>query len=132
MLKPLPIGEQTFRKLIEGGYLYVDKTRLIYEMIRYPSGVYFLSRPRRFGKSLLISTLEEIFLGNKALFQGLWLYTSDYAWEAVNWKLIFRPISTVLPSAKGSSAVTAAASRACVAAGWGRWMMPETRSKRTS
>lgn len=82
MLKPLPIGEQTFRKLIEGGYLYVDKTRLIYEMIRYPSGVYFLSRPRRFGKSLLISTLEEIFLGNKELFQGLWLYTSDYQWES--------------------------------------------------
>ncbi|MCE7984277.1 MAG: AAA family ATPase [Caldilinea sp. CFX5] len=82
MPKPLPIGEQTFRKLIENGYLYVDKTPLIYEMIRYPSGVYFLSRPRRFGKSLLISTLEEIFLGNKELFQGLWLYTSDYQWES--------------------------------------------------
>lgn len=82
MLKPLPIGEQTFRKLIEGGYLYVDKTRLIYEMIRYPSGVYFLSRPRRFGKSLLISTLEELFLGHKELFQGLWLYTSEYQWES--------------------------------------------------
>jgi len=82
MLQPLPIGEQTFRKVSEGGYLYVDKTRYIYELIRYPSGVYFLARPRRFGKSLLISTLEEIFLGNKELFRGLWLYDSNYLWTA--------------------------------------------------
>jgi len=82
MLKPLPIGIQTFRKIVEGGYLYVDKTPLIYNLIRNASGVYFLSRPRRFGKSLLISTLEEIFLGNKELFQGLWLYGSDYIWQA--------------------------------------------------
>ena len=82
MLQPLPIGEQTFRKVSEGGYLYVDKTRYIYELIRYPSGVYFLARPRRFGKSLLISTLEEIFLGNKELFRGLWLYASDYEWTS--------------------------------------------------
>lgn len=82
MLKPLPIGIQTFRKIVEGGYLYVDKTPLIYDLIRNPSGVYFLSRPRRFGKSLLISTLEEIFLGNKELFQGLWLYESEYTWPA--------------------------------------------------
>ena len=73
MLKLLPIGIQSFRKLIEGGYLYVDKTRWIYELIRNPSGVYFLARPRRFGKSLLISTLEEIFRGNRPLFRGLWL-----------------------------------------------------------
>jgi hypothetical protein len=82
MRKPLPIGIQTFRKLIEGGYLYIDKTPLIYKLIHTPSGVYFLSRPRRFGKSLLISTLEEIFLGNKELFQGLWLFDSDYSWQA--------------------------------------------------
>ena len=58
MLKPLPVGIQTFRDIIDGGFLYIDKTRYIYELIRYPKGVYFLSRPRRFGKSLLISTLE--------------------------------------------------------------------------
>ena len=81
MVKPLPIGIQTFRKIIQGDYLYVDKTSWLYELIRYPYGVYFLSRPRRFGKSLLISTLEEIFLGNKELFQGLWLYDSPYQWE---------------------------------------------------
>lgn len=80
-LKPLPTGFHTFRDIINGGFLYVDKTRLIYELIRTPKGVYFLARPRRFGKSLLISTLEEIFLGNRSLFQGLWLYNSPYTWE---------------------------------------------------
>jgi len=73
-LKPLPVSTSTFRKITQGGYLYVDKTQTIYEMIRYPAGVYFLSRPRRFGQSLLISTLDEIFQGNRELFQGLWLY----------------------------------------------------------
>ena len=81
MLKPLPVGVQTFRDLIQGGYLYVDKTRLIYELIRYSKGLYFLSRPRRFGKSLLISTLSEIFGGNRGLFHGLWLYDSPYEWH---------------------------------------------------
>ncbi|MGB0389777.1 MAG: AAA family ATPase, partial [Ardenticatenaceae bacterium] len=63
MLKPLPLGFSTFSDLIQGGYLYIDKTKWIYEMVRYPKGLYFLSRPRRFGKSLMVSTLEEIFLG---------------------------------------------------------------------
>ena len=81
MLKPLPIGIQTFRDIIKGGFLYVDKTQYIYELIRSPKGVYFLSRPRRFGKSLLVSTLAEIFAGNRELFQGLWLYDSPYNWE---------------------------------------------------
>ncbi len=60
MLKKLPIGIQTLNKLIEENYLYIDKTKTIYELIQSGS-VYFLSRPRRFGKSLLISTLEQIF-----------------------------------------------------------------------
>ncbi len=50
-------------------------------MIKNPAGAYFLSRPRRFGKSLTLSTLEEIFLGNKELFQGLWIYDSQYLWK---------------------------------------------------
>lgn len=79
-LQPLPIGTHTFRKIIQGGYLYIDKTPLIYELLRHPVGAYFLARPRRFGKSLLISTLDEIFRGNRELFQGLWLYDSPYAW----------------------------------------------------
>jgi hypothetical protein len=81
MLKPLPVGIQTFSDIIEGGFLYVDKTRWIYELVRYPKGVYFLSRPRRFGKSLLVSTLEAIFQGRRELFQGLWIDDSDYDWE---------------------------------------------------
>ncbi|HFD39159.1 MAG TPA: AAA family ATPase [Anaerolineae bacterium] len=81
MLKPLPVGIQTFRDIIEGGFLYVDKTPWIYDMIRYPKGMYFVSRPRRFGKSLLLSTLKEIFEGNRDLFRGLWLYDSDYNWQ---------------------------------------------------
>ena len=79
-MQNLPIGIQTFRKLIDGSYLYVDKTEHIYQLLNQGS-VYFLSRPRRFGKSLLISTLNEIFEGNKELFKELWIYKSDYAWE---------------------------------------------------
>ncbi|MEM7535593.1 MAG: AAA family ATPase [Chloroflexota bacterium] len=81
MAKPIHPSTPTFRRLIEGGYLYVDKTPYIYEMIKELGGVYFISRPRRFGKSLLVSTLDEIFQGNKELFKDLWLYESDYQWE---------------------------------------------------
>ncbi len=80
-MKFLPIGTQTFRTIVQGDYLYVDKTKWIYELLNSPKGVYFLSRPRRFGKSLLISTLDEIFQGNRDLFKGLWLYDSPYEWE---------------------------------------------------
>jgi hypothetical protein len=68
----LPIGIQTFSDIRENGYLYVDKTREIHRLI---SGgkVFFLSRPRRFGKSLLVSTLEAIFSGKKALFESLYI-----------------------------------------------------------
>ena len=80
-MKPLPIGIQTYRDLVDGGYLYIDKTRNIYELIKNTKGAYFLSRPRRFGKSLLLSVLDEIFSGNKELFRGLWLYESEYRWK---------------------------------------------------
>jgi len=60
-LKLLPIGNATFRDVIKGDYLYVDKTRYIYELVGHYKGIYFLSRPRRFGKSLMVSTLDEIF-----------------------------------------------------------------------
>lgn len=65
-----PIGIQSFEKIIDGGFVYVDKTDLVYKLATEGS-VYFLSRPRRFGKSLLISTLENYFLGKKELFRGL-------------------------------------------------------------
>ncbi len=80
-MKDLPIGISTFRDIIEGNFLYIDKTKYIYDMIRPAKGYYFLSRPRRFGKSLLVSTLDEIFSGNKELFKGLWIYNSNYKWD---------------------------------------------------
>jgi hypothetical protein len=78
-LKPLPKGIQSFEKIIRKNYVYIDKTRIIYDIITKGS-YYFLSRPRRFGKSLLISTLYELFTGNKKLFENLWIATSDYSW----------------------------------------------------
>ncbi len=73
-MKKLPIGIQTFRKIIEGGYVYVDKTRFALKLIESGGDFYFLSRPRRFGKSLFLSTLKEIFEGNRELFKGLYIY----------------------------------------------------------
>lgn len=71
-MKKYPIGIQDFQVLRDGGYLYVDKTREVYDLVE--SGkYYFLSRPRRFGKSLLVSTLKYLFLGRKELFKGLWI-----------------------------------------------------------
>ncbi|MBF0360974.1 MAG: ATP-binding protein [Oligoflexia bacterium] len=79
-MKMLPIGIQSFEKLIEMNCIYVDKTKFLYNLIK--SGTtYFLSRPRRFGKSLTISTLEAIFLNKRELFKGLWIDQSDYDWK---------------------------------------------------
>jgi hypothetical protein len=73
-MKNLPIGIHTFSDLITQNYLYVDKTKDIFNLFARGGKYYFLSRPRRFGKSLLIFTLKEIFSGNKELFKGLWIY----------------------------------------------------------
>ncbi len=80
-MKNLPVGIQTFSKLIENNYLYVDKTKIIYDLIKEGGSAYFLSRPRRFGKSLLISTLAEIFSGNRELFKGLSIDAEPYDWK---------------------------------------------------
>lgn len=75
-----PIGIQNFESLINDGYMYVDKTALVYQMTttgRY----YFLSRPRRFGKSLLLSTLEAYLSGKKELFKGLAIEKLEHKWE---------------------------------------------------
>ncbi|MBD1401868.1 AAA family ATPase, partial [Pelovirga terrestris] len=69
-LAKLPIGIQTFSKIREGDYTYVDKTPLIHRLVTEGS-YYFLSRPRRFGKSLLVSTLQDLFEGRRELFKGL-------------------------------------------------------------
>lgn len=81
MSKPLPTTTSSFRKIINGKYLYVDKTEQIYQIAENATGAWFLSRPRRFGKSLFISTLEELFRGHRELFHGLWIDKSDYTWE---------------------------------------------------
>ena len=74
-----PIGIQDFEKLRKGNYVYVDKTDLIYKMVKEGS-YYFLSRPRRFGKSLLISTLEVYFRGRKEFFEGLRIMELETEW----------------------------------------------------
>ena len=74
-----PIGIQSFDQLIEDGYVYVDKTDLIYNLV-HEGKIYFLSRPRRFGKSLLVSTLENYFLGRKELFKGLAIESLEKEW----------------------------------------------------
>ena len=78
-LKPLPVGIQTFDKLIEGVYLYVDKTAFLYKMVHLSNYV-FLSRPRRFGKSRLVSTLQSYFEGRKELFKGLAIEQLEREW----------------------------------------------------
>ena len=77
--KIYPIGIQNFEKIRTDGYFYIDKTALIYQMVKTGS-YYFLSRPRRFGKSLLISTLEAYFLGKKELFEGLAIEKLEKDW----------------------------------------------------
>ena len=78
-MKKLPIGKQDFGSLIQENYLYVDKTEIIHKLIS-TGATYFFSRPRRFGKSLTVTTLKEIFSGNKELFKGLWIY------DKIEWK----------------------------------------------
>ena len=78
-MKKYPIGVQDFKVLREGGFVYVDKTELIYKLTR--GHIYFLSRPRRFGKSLLVSTLKYYFQGEKELFQGLKMMELEEEWE---------------------------------------------------
>ena len=74
-----PIGIQDFESIISGGYVYVDKTGLIYRLVT-EGKIYFLSRPRRFGKSLLVSTLEAYFKGKKDLFKGLAIDGLETEW----------------------------------------------------
>lgn len=78
-MKKLPVGISTFEEIVEKNYVYVDKTAFALQMLT--SGkYYFLSRPRRFGKSLFLSTLKSIFQGKKELFKGLCIY-NQYDWQ---------------------------------------------------
>jgi hypothetical protein len=79
-MKNLPIGIYTFSDIVKDNYLYIDKTKEIYKFFTEDGRYYFLARPRRFGKSLMVSTLNEIFSGNKELFKGLWIE------DKIDWK----------------------------------------------
>lgn len=76
-----PVGQQDFKGIIEDGFAYVDKTEFIIKFLEEKGKYYFLGRPRRFGKSLFLSTLEYFFLGEKELFKGLAVESYDWDWK---------------------------------------------------
>ena len=78
--KLYPIGMQTFSEIREEDFLYVDKTEYIYRMTHTSGKYFFLSRPRRFGKSLLVSTMQSYFEGKKELFKGLAIEKLEKDW----------------------------------------------------
>ena len=86
-VKYLPRDVSNFEKMIKNNYIYVDKTELIYNLYATGDSYFFLSRPRRFGKSLLISTLKELFSGNKKLFENLWIGKSG-VWDWQEYPII--------------------------------------------
>jgi hypothetical protein len=97
-MKKLPIGIQTFQKIRKDDYIYIDKTKLAIELVNNHSYV-FLSRPRRFGKSLFIDTLQELFEGNKELFKGLyaydnWDFEEKYPVIKISWSGDFRTLKS--------------------------------------
>ncbi len=81
-MKNLPIGIQTLVQIRAKNCIYVDKTQLVHQLVTTGT-YYFFARPRRFGKSLLISTLKELYLGNKAIFEGLWI-ENNWDWSKKN------------------------------------------------
>ncbi len=98
-MKRLPIGISTFRELRENNYVYIDKTKEAYELITNYKYV-FLSRPRRFGKTLFLDTLKEIFEGNKELFKGLYIYdkwdfSQKYPVIKISWAGNFQTLETL-------------------------------------
>ncbi|MBN2640726.1 MAG: AAA family ATPase, partial [Victivallales bacterium] len=80
-MKKLTSSVYTFEKLITSDCLYVDKTEYIWQLLEQPYGTFFLARPRRFGKSLTLSTLKAVFQGKKDLFKGLALESKPYDWK---------------------------------------------------
>ena len=81
MHQKYPASRQNFESIIEGNYLYVDKSMYIYELLQ-GTDMLFFARPRRFGKSMMISTLKAIYQGKKHLFEGLWITNNaQYEWQ---------------------------------------------------
>ncbi|MEO1300842.1 MAG: AAA family ATPase, partial [Bacteroidota bacterium] len=102
-MKKLPIGIQNLREILEEAYVYIDKTGFAHQLIENGKH-YFLSRPRRFGKSLFLDTLAEIFKGHQALFTNCAIYHTDYAWTpypVVAMSLYSIPCHTPLAFAAG-------------------------------
>lgn len=97
-----PIGVQTFSKLIEEDYLYIDKTALIYRLIS-KGNYYFLSRPRRFGKSLLLSTIAAYFEGRKDLFRGLAIEKLEQSW--ISYPVIMLSLAGYRPTDRNLTAM---------------------------
>jgi hypothetical protein len=81
-MKPLPTGLQEFEYIRQKGALYVDKTDMVYDIVSGARKQFFLSRPRRFGKSLLCWTLDALFSGKRELFEGLAISKTDWEWES--------------------------------------------------
>ena len=81
IMKDITSYVYNFEELIQGNFLYVDKTEYIWQLVRPSSAGYFLSRPRRFGKSLTVSTLKAVFEGKKELFKGLAIYDKPHDWK---------------------------------------------------
>ena len=82
MYQPITTSAYTFENTISGNYLYVDKTDYFHQLVSEQNGIFFLSRPRRFGKSLSVSILKNIFKGNRELFKGLKIYDMTYDWKS--------------------------------------------------
>lgn len=80
-MKPYPLGVQTFSEIRERNLLYIDKTQEIYKLLR--GKYYFYARPRRFGKSLMLSTIKSLYQGKKELFKGLWI-EDKWDWTKTN------------------------------------------------
>ena len=78
--RKLPVGIQSFEEIRKGGYLYVDKTDIIWQLANRGKKYNYLSRPRRFGKSVLVDTLESYFMGKKELFEGLNIMQLETEW----------------------------------------------------
>ena len=79
--QPITSSVYTFENLRQGGFLYVDKTKYLYKLVKESQSMFFFSRPRRFGKSLTLSTLKAIFQGKKELFNGLYIENQPYDWN---------------------------------------------------
>ena len=95
-LKPINTSFYDFEKLVTGGFVYVDKTAQLYELAKPTAdGIYYLPRPRRFGKSLMISTLKALFLGRRELFKGLAIERADWDWEKEVYPVLHMDMSQV-------------------------------------